>query len=79
MESKQSALILKIGLWLVFALDTIYGLQLLLVPAMYAAATIGGTPPQFGWVRWAGGMLCGLAFGTLMVVRRTRRAGHLLW
>ncbi len=68
MESKQSTSVLKVGLWLDFALTLLYGIELLFLPGMLATVG-GGTIPDFSWLRWSGGILVAVAYGCFRAAR----------
>ena len=68
MESRQSTSVLKVGLWLDFALTLLYGIELLFLPGMLATVG-GGTIPDFSWLRWSGGILVAVAYGCFRAAR----------
>ena len=63
--------VLRIALWLDFAINLLYGLELLLLPAMLVE-TGGSTAPDFGWLRWSGGVLLAVAYGCFRVIRKPK-------
>ena len=56
---------LKVILIIFAVMMFIYGFGFLFVPGILFNL-IGGNPVEFGWVRWAGGVLIALGIGSLM-------------
>ena len=51
-------------------IDVIYGLGFLLVPAiLFGMSQDPGVPANPGWVRWAGGLLVGIAVGEWLAAK----------
>jgi len=59
---------LKAALMLTIIFDLFYGVGLFVVPGLLSAIA-GGTPVEHGWIRWAGGVLIGLAVGAMQAYR----------
>jgi|GEM_PF-487379 len=59
---------LKVALAILGVVQLAYGIGFLLIPGL--VLTISGAPiPEYGWLRWSGGILLALAYGTFRVFR----------
>ena len=61
--------ILKVALVILGIVQLVYGIGFLLIPGLLVTIS-GGPEPEYGWLRWSGGMLLALAYGTFRVFRR---------
>jgi hypothetical protein len=66
--------VLKFSLLVAALVSLVYGLGYLFAPAMVVKLT-GGSPVDFGWLRWAGGVLIALGIGALMVFSKLEKQG----
>ena len=70
----DTAKMLKVALLLCIVMQLVYGLGLLLIPGPLVTMS-GGPKPEYGWLRWSGGILVGLAYGTYLVFRNPAKQG----
>ena len=74
MAQTDNTKMLKIGLVILAIVSIIYGLGYLIVPGMWVNLS-GGNPVEFGWLRWAGGIIIALGIGAIMVFRKPEKQG----
>jgi hypothetical protein len=74
MAQTDNAKMLKVGLVILGIVSIIYGLGFLIVPSIWVNLS-GGNPVEFGWLRWAGGIIIALGIGALMVFRKPEKQG----
>jgi len=65
---------LRVILIIVAIVGLIYGLGFAIVPGVWVNLS-GGSPVDFGWLRWSGGVLIALGIGTIMVFRKPEKQG----
>ena len=73
MAEKKNQL-LKITLVLYAVISLYYGIVYLFFPG-YEIKNAGGEPIPEGWVRWFGGVLLALGFGSIMIFRNPVKQG----
>ncbi len=78
MAQTDNAKILKIGLVTLAIVSIIYGLGFLIVPGMWVNLS-GGNPVEFGWLRWAGGIIIALGIGAIMVFLKPEKQAIFLF
>ena len=59
---------LKVVLVVLGVVQLVYGIGFLLIPGLLVTLS-GGPTPEYGWLRWSGGILIALAYGTFRVLR----------
>jgi hypothetical protein len=64
----DTAKMLKVALLILGIVQLAYGIPFLLTPGLLVTIS-GGAPVDYGWLRWSGGIVVGLAYGTLKVSR----------
>ena len=65
---------LRVILIIVAIVGLIYGLGFAIVPGVWVNLS-GGSPVDFGWLRWSGGVLIALGIGIIMVFRKPEKQG----
>lgn len=73
MAEKKNQL-LKITLVLYAIITIVYGVNYLFFPEFQIKIT-GGDPIQPGWIRWFGGVLLALGYGSIMIYRNPAKQG----
>ncbi|TFH24593.1 MAG: hypothetical protein E4H10_10425 [Bacteroidia bacterium] len=73
MAEKKNQL-LKITLVLYSIITLVYGVNYLFFPEFQIKIT-GGEPILAGWIRWFGGVLLALGFGSIMILRNPVKQG----
>jgi O-antigen/teichoic acid export membrane protein len=74
MAQNEELKVLKFSLLVAALVSLVYGLTYFLAPSMLVTLS-GGDPINFGWVRWAGGVLIALGICTLMVYNKPEKQG----
>jgi hypothetical protein len=74
MAQNDEVKLLKFSLLVAAIVSLVYGLGYLLAPAIVANLS-GGNPVEFGWLRWAGGVIIALGIGALMVYSKPEKQG----
>jgi hypothetical protein len=74
MAQNDKIKMLKVILIIVAIIGLIYGLGFAIVPRVWLNLS-GGSPVDFGWLRWPGGVLIALGIGTIMVFRKPEKQG----
>ena len=64
----DSTRMLKVALVILGIVQLVYGIGFLLIPGLLVTIS-GGPTPEYGWLRWSGGILVALAYGTFRVFR----------
>lgn len=59
---------LKVVLVILGIVQLVYGIGFLLFPGLLVTMS-GGPAPEYSWLRWSGGILLALAYGTFRVFR----------
>lgn len=57
---------LKVALVILGIVQLVYGIGFLLIPGLLVTVS-GGPTPEYSWLRWSGGILLALAYGTFRV------------
>ena len=68
----DSAKMLKVILVIAGVVEFVYGISFLLYPGMLVRMS-AGPAPEYSWLRWSGGILLALAYGTFRVFRNPAR------
>lgn len=67
-DAQNNTKMLKVALLILGVVQLAYGIPFLLTPGLLVTIS-GGAPVDYGWLRWSGGVIVGLAYGTLKVSR----------
>jgi len=67
-SSVGTAKMLKVILVITGIVMLVYGIGFLVIPSLWVKLS-AGPAPEYGWLRWSGGILIGLAYGTFRVFR----------
>jgi len=74
MAQNDKIKMLKVILIIVAIIALIYGLGFAIFPGVWLNLS-GGSPVEFGWLRWPGGILIALGIGIIMVFRKPEKQG----
>jgi len=74
MAQDDNVKILKFTLIIFAVISLVYGFGFLFVPGLLVKLS-EGTPVDFGWLRWSGGVLLALGIGCLMVYSKPEKQG----
>ena len=74
MAQDDNVKILKFTLIIFAVISLVYGFGFLFVPGLLVKLS-EGTPVDFGWLRWSGGVLLALGIGCLMVSSKPEKQG----
>ncbi len=74
MAQSNNVSLLKVALVILAVVSIIYGIGYLIFPGTLVTLS-GGNPVEFGWLRWAGGIIIALGIGVLMVFRKPEKQG----
>ncbi len=74
MAQSNKVTLLKVVLVVFAVIAIVYGVGFLIVPGVWVNLS-GGSPVDFGWLRWPGGVIIALGIGALMVVRKPEKQG----
>ena len=74
MTQNDDVKVLKFTLIIFAIISFVYGFGLLFVPGILTSLS-GGSPVEFSWLRWSGGILIGLGIGALMVSSKLEKQG----
>ena len=74
MAQNDDVKVLKFTLIIFAIISFVYGFGLLFVPGILTSLS-GGSPVEFSWLRWSGGILIGLGIGALMVSSKLEKQG----
>ena len=74
MAQNDDVKVLKFTLIIFAVIAFVYGFGLLFVPGILTSLT-EGTPVEFSWLRWSGGVIIGLGIGCLMVSSKPEKQG----
>ena len=74
MAQDDNVKILKFTLIIFAVISLVYGFGFLFVPGILVKLS-EGTPVDFGWLRWSGGVLLALGIGCLMVSSKPEKQG----
>jgi hypothetical protein len=70
----DTARMLKVALLIQGIVQLVYGVAFLLTPGLLVAIS-GAAAVDYGWLRWSGGLLAGLAYGSFRAFRNPTRQG----
>jgi hypothetical protein len=74
MAQSNNIALLKVALVILAVVSIIYGIGYLIFPGALVTLA-GGSPVDFGWLRWSGGIIIALGIGALMVFRKPEKQG----
>jgi hypothetical protein len=74
MAQNNEVKVLKVTLITFAIIVFVYGFSFLFVPGILLKL-VGGSPVEFGWLRWSGGVLIALGIGALMVSSKPEKQG----
>src|SRR4030043_1948356 len=74
MAQNDDVKVLKVTLIIFAVIVFVWGFGFLFVPGILLKL-VGGNPVEFGWLRWAGGIIIALGIGALMVFRKPEKQG----
>jgi hypothetical protein len=72
MAEKNSSGLLKVALVIYGVVALVYGLGFLIVPGVWVRMS-RSTPVEYGWLRWAGGVIIAFGIGAFMVFARPEK------
>jgi hypothetical protein len=72
--AEKKHLLLKVTLVLYAIITLLYGVNYLFFPELQIKMS-GGEPIEPGWIRWFGGVLLALGYGSIMILRNPAKQG----